>query len=69
MAIRQEGREYSVNWGGARPGGGRPKGSTTGRKVYANINVSCSPEDKEKILKAADNAEISISQYILRKVL
>ncbi|MBQ3648739.1 MAG: hypothetical protein II957_00895 [Treponema sp.] len=68
---KQEGREYSPNWGGARSNsGGLRKGS--GRKPLCEggrqqLAISCSKTQKEAIQKAASDAGMTTAAYVLEK--
>lgn len=50
--------------GGARPGAGRKATGRNPRKKVS-IMISCTPEEKEKIIKLAEEKNCTISQLIL----
>lgn len=54
------------NWGGKREGSGRKK---TGRnpvvRKKVNIMISVLPEEKEKIIKLAEEKNVTISKLVL----
>ena len=56
--------------GGARPGAGRPKGTTKGRtRIYKKINLSFLEEDYEEMKRLADESGKSFSRFIADSVL
>lgn len=70
-AKKEDGKEYSSNWGGKRAGGGRRKGSPNkgtelGRKtIYTTITLSAKPEEAARIRELANDSGKSISRFII----
>ena len=67
-------KEYSANWGGKRAGQGRPKGTTGAYKAPEDVKsesiyVKCTKAEKLQIAENAELAGLSVSKYILSKVL
>lgn len=50
--------------GGARPGAGRKATGRNPRKKVS-IMISCTPEEKEKIIKLAEEKNVTISKLVL----
>jgi len=64
-------REYSQNWGGKRPGQGRPKGSVGSYKeVTRNLQVAVrlTPAEKSHLEELATDEGITVSKYIHKKL-
>lgn len=66
---KQEGKTYSANWGGSRANlkgnaGRKPTGT---RRVM--FQVSCQPEERERIKILAAQAGKTVSAFIIEKVL
>ena len=60
------------NWGGKRPGQGRPKGSANKKPLSerksSNLNITLTAEQLAQIRAAAKADSKSISAYVLSKV-
>jgi len=55
------------NWGGKRPGQGRPKGTTGAyKKVTKNLQVAVrlTAEEKAELEQRAEEAGLTVSKYI-----
>lgn len=65
----------NTGWGGSRKGAGRPKGTTGIKKKTAKgttrrvFQVSCQPEEYEKLKELAENAGMNLSKYIVKSLL
>lgn len=58
------------NWGGARAGAGRKKGSVKGENyASARIVLCCTPEEAEKIKSLAKESGKNVSRFIVERVL
>lgn len=51
-------------WGGKREGSGRKKTGVNPRKKV-NIMISCTPEEKEKIIQLAKEQNKTVSQFLI----
>lgn len=60
------------NWGGKRPGQGRPKGSTNKKPLSerksSNLNITLTAEQLAEIKARAKESGMSISAFVLSKI-
>lgn len=67
--------EEHPNWGGKRPGQGRPKGSPNkgtelGRKtIFKSTTISGSPEEIDALKKLAADSGMSLSRLVIETLL
>lgn len=64
---KDNGKEYSANWGGKRSGQGRPKGSTGAYKENPKnlqVAVRLTAEEKAELERRAAETGLTVSKYI-----
>ncbi len=62
---KEEGKEYSSNWGGARAGNGRKKLSESGRK---QVQFSLQQNELDTIKEESEKAGLTKSRFIVECV-
>lgn len=66
---KQDGKEYSENWGGVRSNlKGNVGRKATGRK-YRTFSFSCSPEEYEQIKALIEKSGLKPSHFFVKKCL